>query len=123
MPYEIEWEQHGAIKHFAGEIAGSDLLESEQRIASHPNFTSLRYVISVYLDAKKMAASIEERRHLRAIRIGSHASNPRIRFAFATTDPLIKRNIESSVDEGEALHEMRVFDTLHAAVGWATSPD
>jgi len=123
MPYEIEWEHHGAIKHFSGEVAGNDLLESEQRIASHPNFTNLRYVISVYLDAERMAASIEERRHLRAIRIGSHSSNPRIRFAFATTDPTIKCNIESSVDEGEALHEMRVFDTFHAAVGWATSPD
>ena len=70
MPYEIEWQHHGAIKHFSGEVAGSDLVESEQRIASHPNFTSLRYVVSVYLDAERMAASIEERRHLRAIELG-----------------------------------------------------
>ena len=123
MPYEIEWEHHGAIKHFTGEVVGRELVESEQRIASHPNFTRLRYVISVYLDAQRMAASAEERRHLRAIRIGSHASNPRIRFAFATTDPVIRRNIESSVQEGEALHAMKVFDSFPAAVGWATAQD
>jgi hypothetical protein len=122
LPYEIEWEPNGAIKYFSGEVGGRDLMDSEWQIASHPGFTRLRYVISVYLAAERMAASVEERQQFRAIRTGSHTSNPRIKFAIATTDPAIRREVESSVAAGEVRHKVGVFDTFAAAVGWATTP-
>jgi hypothetical protein len=122
MPYEIEWEPHGAIKYYSGVVLGHDLLESEREIASSPDFTSLRFVVSVYLGAERVAASAEERQYFRAIRIGSHTSNPRLKFAVVTTDSAIRRDIESSVEAGEVLHRLVVFDTFAAAIDWATSP-
>lgn len=119
MPYSIEWERSGAVKHFSGVVAGHDLLESEQRITSHPDFPHLRYVVSVYPPATQMAATAAERMHLRALRLGGFTTNPHLRFAFATTDPVIRGNVESSVAEGEALHPIKVFDQLDDALHWA----
>jgi hypothetical protein len=119
MPYDIEWRQRGVVKHFHGVVNGRDLLASEEEITGHPDYPSLRYVVSVYVAAERMAATLEERTNLRALRLGGFSTNPHIRFAFATTDPIIRRNVESSVEEGEALHATRVFDSVPAAMHWA----
>ena len=95
---------------------GYSPIESEQRITSHPDFPHLRYVVSVYPPATQMAATAAERMHLRALRLGGFTTNPHLRFAFATTDPVIRGNVESSVAEGEALHPIKVFDQLDDAV-------
>jgi hypothetical protein len=49
---------------------------------------------------------------------GGFTTNPHLRFAFATTDPVIRGNVESSVAEGEALHPIKVFDQLDDALHW-----
>ena len=40
---------------------------------------------------------------VRALRLGGFYSNPRIKFAFATDDSMLKRAIEMSVIEGYSL--------------------
>ncbi len=119
MSYQIRYEPHGAIKYFAGRVSAHDLLQSERDIMGHPRFTEFRYIISVYLSAEATSFTEDDRQELRALRIGSYRTNPRVRYAAVTQDARIRQNIMDSVEAGEVLHATSVFDNYLDAVMWA----
>ena len=118
MAYTIQWRPDGAVKYFSGVVTFDDIITSECAIAGHPSFTSLKYVISVFLNTQHPDLSDAERLEVRAQRAGGFYTNPRIKYAFVTTDERVKDAIESSVIDGQTLHPTRVFKSYEEAVGW-----
>ena len=118
MAYTIQWKPDGAVKYFTAVVTFDDIIKSEREIAGHPSFTSLKYVISVFLNTQHPALSDTERLEVRAQRAGGFYSNPRIKYAFVTTDERVKEAIETSVTAGQTLHPTRVFKSYEEAVGW-----
>lgn len=121
MNYNIEWLKRGAVKYFVDEVTFNDIFESEQKITGHPSYMELRYVISVYLNAKNIRLSESEQRDVRALRLGGFYSNPRIKYAFVTQDLELKNRLEKSVQDGHTLHATRVFKTFSEAFTWAVT--
>ena len=118
MAYTIQWKPDGAVKYFTGAVTFADIINSEREISGHSNFTALKYVISMFLNTQYPELTDSELLDVRAQRAGGFYSNPRIKYAFVTTDENVKKTIEASVAAGQTLHPTRVFETYEAAVGW-----
>lgn len=121
MTYNIEWQEYGAVKRYTGDVSFAEVLSSESRIAAYPNFTSLRYVILDYLNAKRPDLNRSELTEIRAQRVGGFFTNPRIKYAFATTDAKLKAQVEQGIADGQFRHVTKVFPTYEDAFAWATS--
>lgn len=118
MAYTIQWKPDGAVKYFTGVVTFDDIIRSEREISGHSCFTTLKYVISIFLNAQHLGLTDSERLEVRALRAGGFYSNPRIKYAFVTTDPNIKVAIEQSVLAGQTLHETKVFASFESAISW-----
>jgi hypothetical protein len=118
MPYKIEHKRNGLIKHFSGLVTFQDVLKSEHEVAAHPDYSSLRYVISDYIGASYEGITDSQKADINAIRIGGHFSNPNIKYAFVIQNPLIREQLKSAVAEGEMLHATQIFDTYEQAAAW-----
>jgi hypothetical protein len=123
MACTLEWNEKrtGVVKHFSGEVTVDDVITTEKRIVESSEFTSLRYVISNYLMVSTVKISDGERLAVKALRLGGYYSNPRIKFAFVTTDPVIRRGMENSAKDGHIIHPCKVFENFEAALEWVST--
>lgn len=119
MAYTIERHAYGVVKRFSGVVTYEDLLKSEQQIHADPNFTRLRYVVSDYTNAEYHGISESQMRDINALRIGGHYSNPRIKYAFITSNTAQRAQVSSAIANGEILHEAQTFETFEQASDWA----
>jgi len=118
MPYAIHWEPQGVYKTFHGLVTGAELLQSVQEVAADPRFERLRFEISDYLGAEGTDYSQDALNDVRATRIGSYQTNPRVKVAIITRDPDIENRIYSTVAARLTLHQTRVFPDLASANVW-----
>jgi hypothetical protein len=49
MPYKIEPKRNGVIKRCSGMVTFDELLKSEKEVSAHPDYRSLKYVVSDYI--------------------------------------------------------------------------
>jgi hypothetical protein len=119
MAYIIERGEYGVVKRFSGVVTYDDVLRSEQQVHAAPNFTTLRYVVSDYTGAEFHGLTESQMRDINALRIGGHYSNPRISYAFITSNPAQRAQVASAIANGEMLHEAQTFETFEQASGWA----
>lgn len=118
MPYALHWETHGVYKKFSGVVTGAELLQSVVDVASHVKFRSLVYEVSDYLSAAETDFSQDALNEVRAIRIGSFQTNPNIKVAIITLDPLVQQRIYSTIAARLTLHQTRVFSATAEANAW-----
>ena len=118
MPYSIQWRSDGAVKYFTGEVSFSDIFKSEREIISSSKYTALKYVISMLANTRHLGLSDAQRVEIRALRLGGHYSNLRIKYAFVTNDAKVKKAIEQSVIDRQALHATKVFERYEDALAW-----
>jgi hypothetical protein len=119
MAYKIERRKYGMVIRFSGVVTYEDVLRSEQEIHSDSNFTRLRYVLSDYTDAEYRGLTESQMRDINALRIGGHYSNPRIKYAFVSSNPTKRAQVARTVADGHMLHEAATFDTFEQASDWA----
>ena len=81
------------MKYFTGDVSFDDDINSEREISGSSKYTSLKYVIAVYLNIQHRGLSDAELIDVRALRLGGHYSNPRIKYAFVTEDANVTRAI------------------------------
>jgi hypothetical protein len=118
MTYKIENKRNGLVKHFSGSVTYQDVLKSEQEVAAHPDYSSLRYVISDYIGANYDGITDSQKADINAIRIGGHYSNPHIKYAFVIQNPAIREQLKIAIANGEMLHATQIFDTYEQAAAW-----
>jgi hypothetical protein len=120
VAYTIEWRKYGAVKQFKGMVTFDDVIQSEREITGNSKYMELWYVVSDFLNAQHPGITESECQEVSAMRLGGFYSNPRIKFAFVTDDLNVKKVIEKSVFDRQALHATQVFKTLGDAMAWAT---
>jgi hypothetical protein len=118
VAYSIQWRSDGAVKHFTGDVSFDDIINSEREITGSTNYTALKYVISMFANTRHLGLTDAQRIEVRALRLGGHYSNPRIKYAFVTDDANVTRAIEQSVIDGQTLHATKVFKDFEDAVAW-----
>jgi hypothetical protein len=118
MPYKIERKRNGVVKRFTGVVTYEDVLKSEQEVSSHPDYTTLHYVISDYIGAVYNGIADDKQADINALRIGGHRVNPRIKYAFVLQDPGVRVQIKDAVASGVMLHTAKIFDTYEQAAAW-----
>lgn len=118
MSYHIHWEPRGAIKYFTNTVSADDLLKSENEVLKHPDFASLKFVISVYLTALDITFSESDRIALRSIRSDAYQKNPSIKYAIVSEDERIISNIRDLVASGEVQYKTAIFTAYDEALGW-----
>jgi hypothetical protein len=121
LAYSIQKRSGGAVKYFTGDVTFNDIFKSEGEITGSIKFTSLKYVISVFLDTRHPGLTEPQRMEIRALRLGVYYSNPRIKYAFVTEDANVTYAIEKSVSDGPTLHATIVFRDYQDAVAWVGS--
>lgn len=120
MAYRIEWEPRGAIKHFSGWVTFLDVYDSELKIQASPAFDHLRYVISIFETDEGIALTVEERETVLALRLGAKNSNPRIKYAYVSSDSEVREEVEETVRESNSAFPVKVFENVDDAKAWAT---
>jgi hypothetical protein len=118
MPYTLRWEPHGVYKEFCGLVTGTELLSSVKEVANDFRFYDIQYEVSDYLQAERTDFSQESLNEVRAVRIGSFMSNPRIKVALVTLDPEIQQRMETTIAARLTLHQTRLFSQLDEANVW-----
>ncbi|NVO05655.1 MAG: hypothetical protein HXX19_06810 [Rhodoferax sp.] len=118
MPYKIERKRNGLVKRFSGVVTYADVLKSEQEVAAHPDFSTLRYVISDYIGSDYRGITEEQKTDINALRIGGHHANPHIKYAFVIQNPGVRAQIQEAVANGDLLHQAHIFDTYEQAAQW-----
>jgi hypothetical protein len=114
LAYSIQWRSAGVVKFFTGDVSFHDVIKSEREITGSSKYTSLRY-----LNIRHLGLSEAQLIDVRALRLGGHYSNPRIKYAFVTDDVSLKETIEKSVVDGQTLHATKVFKIYEDAMAWA----
>ncbi len=118
MPYSLTWETDGVCKKFSGVVTGAELLQSVMEVAQDARFGRSHYEVSDYLDAESTEFSQDALNEVRAVRIGSFMSNPRIKVAIVTHDTEIQQRIYSTIAARLTLHQTKVFHTIADADIW-----
>jgi predicted RNA-binding protein with PIN domain len=118
MPYTVTWESNGFYKKFTGVVTGAELLASVIDVASDRRFKNSRYEVSDYLSADYTEFSQDTLNEVRAVRIGSFQTNPRIQVAIVTLDPQIQQRIFSTIATRMTLHPTQLFSTVDEANVW-----
>jgi hypothetical protein len=118
MPYTIDWEPEGVVKRFTGMVTSAELVASVHEIATNVRFRQLKYEISDYLGSSGTDFSQNALNEVRAMRISSFQTNPRIRVAIVTHNPEIQERIFSTIAAKLTLHQTRVFTAVEEADIW-----
>jgi hypothetical protein len=118
MPYTIDWEPEGVVKRFTGLVTSAELVASVHEIATNVKFRQLKYEISDYLGSSGTDFSQNALNEVRAMRISSFQTNPRIRVAIVTHNPEIQERIFSTIAAKLTLHQTRVFTAVEEANIW-----
>jgi hypothetical protein len=118
MPYTVTWESNGFYKKFTGVVTGAELLASVIDVASDRRFKNSRYEVSDYLSADYTEFSQDTLNEVRAVRIGSFQTNPRIQVSIVTLDPQIQQRIFSTIATRMTLHPTQLFSTVDEANVW-----
>jgi hypothetical protein len=119
MAYKIEHERHGVVIRFSGVVTYEDVLRSEQEVHADPDFTRLRYVLSDYTGAEYHGLTERQMLYINALRNGGHYSNPRIKYAFVTSNPVERAQLTSAIANGVMLHQAETFAMFDEASDWA----
>ncbi len=106
------------MKYFTGEVSFSDIFKSEREIISSSKYAALKYVISMFSNTLHLGLSDAQRVEIRALRLGGHDSNPRIKYAFVTDDAKVTKAIEQSAIDRQALHATKVLKSYEDALTW-----
>ncbi len=123
MPYSLIWEPGGVYKKFNGVVTGAELLQSVGEVSMDYRFASAQYEVSDYLDAVSTDFSQDALNEVRAVRIGSFMSNPRIKVAIVTHDTEIQQRIYSTIAARLTLHQTKVFNAIADANTWLGRED
>ena len=118
MPYTLIWEPDGVYKKFTGLVTGAELVHSVNEVAYDMRFAKARYEVSDYLSADSTDFSQDALNEVRAVRIGSFQSNPRIKVAIVTLNTEIQQRIYSTIAARLTLHQTKVFSTVDDANEW-----
>jgi hypothetical protein len=123
MPYSLIWEPDGVYKKFNGVVTGAELLRSVIEVSMDIRFVSSQYEVSDYLDTDSTDFSQDALNEVRAVRIGSFMSNPRIKVAIVTHDMEIQQRIYSTIAARLTLHQTKVFNAVADANTWLGRED
>jgi hypothetical protein len=118
MPYSLTWEPDGVYKKFNGVVTGAELLQSVVEVSNDIRFGRSQYEVSDYLEAHSTDFSQDALNEVRAVRIGSFMSNPRIKVAIVTHDSEIQQRIYSTIAARLTLHQTKVFNAVADANTW-----
>jgi hypothetical protein len=118
MPYLLSWEPEGVYKQFSGVVTGAELLQSVEEVASDMRFAHLRYEVSDYLAAEDTQFSEDALNDIRAIRIGSFQTNPRIKVAIVTLNADIQQRMCITIAARLTLHQTQLFSDIATANTW-----
>jgi hypothetical protein len=118
MTYKIERKRNGVVKNFSGAVTCAEVLKAEQEVVAHPDYMTLRYIISNYIGTEYIGLTDSQTDDRPVLSIGGHVSNPRIKYAFVIQNPVIRELIKSAVASGEMVHKTQIFDTYEQAAAW-----
>jgi len=121
MPYRLEWEPRGVIKHFWGPVTFEDVFQSEGEIQSSPVFDDLRFVISVFDGDSGAKLSKSESDHIHALRLGAAISNPRLRYAYVSNNEGSRRLLAETTLKSNSVFVVQIFDNLGEARQWVAT--
>jgi hypothetical protein len=118
MPYRIEWEPKGAIKHFWGKVSFDDVYQSESEIQSSPKFDNLRFVMSVFEGDAGITLSNTESDLILALRLGAMHTNPRLKYAYVSGNDTARIRVEETVKKSNSAFPVMMFGNIDDAMEW-----
>jgi hypothetical protein len=117
MPYTVTWPQRGAYKKFSGKVSMDELLESLSIVQCHPDFDTLRFSITDFLDVEGFEFKERDILLYGANVIGGQMNNPRLVIGIVATHPdilaLLKTRYEPIVR-----YPVGYYPTREACAQW-----
>jgi hypothetical protein len=122
MPYKNSWEQHGVYRKYSGQVTGSDILQAIEEIAADPRYDDIQYVINDFLEIAGSQVTDQEVELIAAMDYAASLSNPNIRLAIVTTDPLMQQLLLQYSAVSPPSFPTEIFSDLDASRLWVGEP-
>lgn len=123
MPYATEWEQHGILWRYWGQVDGQQLIRSNLDIYGDERFDRLKYQIVDLTRVARLDVARDDILTLAAYDRAASLSNPRIRIAVVallTAARSLTRLYE--VENTASPWSTRLFDNMREARDWVGFP-
>lgn len=115
MPYEITWEQHGAIKKLSGFMSNDDVRSAFKALHKDARYNSLLYVLHDSSEVTGHEYKKEDVLLLLANHLGASVQNPRLRDIVVSRDQAFVEEIRSSMPVRLLPNPVEFFNTLAEA--------
>ena len=120
MSYSITWEEAGVIWRYEGTLSGEELIQSNLDIYGDSRFDQLRHQIVDLRGVTEFEISPQHMRKIAFLDKAAAQSNPHIRIAVITEDPIGQRITEEYASHiGDAHWPVRTFEQYDKAIDWA----
>lgn len=123
MGYATEWEDHGVVWRYWGQVDGEELLHSNMEIYGDERFDALKYQIVDLTRITEFNVTRDDMMTIAAYDKAAAMSNPRIRIAVVTHHTAARtltRLYETT--NTESPWTVRLFEDLNEARRWAVEP-
>ncbi len=118
MPYRLNWEAHGVVRHYHGDVTIAERLASFEAICGDARFDSLRWCITDYLAVQHYEVTAEATAEIAAYHRAPHLTNPRVRLAAVAVRPDVVAAIRDFIALRLAPQPYEVFATMADARRW-----
>ena len=119
MPHELLWEKDGVHKRFWGDLSGRELADSVERVAAHPRFGEISFILNDFLEVGDHTFDGDSMERILISRLGSRYTNPRIRVMLVTTnESLFALADVTKPGSFPATNETKGFSSMDEARAW-----
>jgi hypothetical protein len=124
LTVELKWEERSVVATFMGSVSDEDIFGTQARVHGHPEFDSLKFVISDLLGIEGVSIVPNTFMLAGAYDCGASLTNPHIKYAFVTEDGSVRDLVEVYIQTLQKLDvtwDVRQFYSMDSARKWASS--
>lgn len=116
MPISLQWEPHGVVRTFSGQIEFDEYMQSIAELQNDLRFDTLRFIVEDFSLATSVRIAASDVDMIIATTIGAAFSNPHIRIAAVAQEPTLRQLI--SLFSQTSPYVTQSFERLSDAREW-----
>lgn len=116
MPFENRWGHRSVHKRFFGDMTVAEFVLSMELVQGDPRFDDLAFAINDFTEATLPPLTEADTQTFAAFGIGASYSNPKIKIAVITADPMAKTMALKYA--AVAPFELKIFSTRAEMLAW-----
>lgn len=121
MAYSISWEKRGPFITYQGRVTFEEFMGAVTSVHSHPDYAVFQHVIHDMTGTLEFDFSGVDMTTIVSHELGARFTNPRVRIAVVTLDPLMAQYTETFAKFTQV--PISLMATVEQAREWVSRPN